>query len=39
MINQQHFSEIKEERSIIYEAIWKEAFYYTQSWKNSVPDG
>ena len=39
MINQQRFSEIKGERSIIYEAIWKEAFYCSQSWTDSVPDG
>lgn len=39
VINQQRFSEIKGERSIIYEAIWKEAFYCSQSWKDSVPDG
>lgn len=28
VINQQHCSEIKGETSVIYEAIWKEEFYY-----------
>lgn len=39
MINQQHFSEIKGGPGVIYEAMWKEAFYYSQLWKDSVPDG
>lgn len=28
VINQQHCSEIKGETRVIYEAIWKEEFYY-----------
>lgn len=40
MINHQPCSELKGETNVIYEAIWKEEFYYfSQLSKDSIPDG
>lgn len=40
VINHHHCSEFKGETNVIYEAIWKEEFYYfSQLSKDSIPDG